>query len=103
MHAVIRTGGKQYRVEENSVVEVEKLPLSVGEPFETDQVLLVSDESGVQVGTPMVANARVHGTVVAQDKRRRISGLRFKPKKNYLKRYGHRQPITRIRIERIEA
>jgi large subunit ribosomal protein L21 len=101
MHAVIRTGGKQYRVEENSVVQVEKLALNPGDSFETDQVMLVSDENGVRVGTPVIPGAKVQGTVLAQEKHRRINGLKFKPKKNYLRRYGHRQPYTEIRIEKI--
>lgn len=103
MYALIRTGGKQYRVEENSVVQVEKLALNVGDTFQTDQVLLVSSDSGVQIGTPVVPTARVSGTVLAQGKQRRVHGLKFKAKKNYLKRYGHRQPYTQIRITKIEA
>jgi len=103
MYAIIRSGGKQYRVEENTVIDVDKIPAQPGEAFTTEEVLLVSRDGEVTIGRPYVEKARVIGTVLEHVKGEKIEGLKFKPKKNYLKRYGHRQMFSRIRIDRIEA
>lgn len=102
MYAIIESGGKQYRVEENQLVQVDRLPLDKGATFETEQVLLVGGED-IKVGQPYVAGARVIGAVVAHEKGRKIRVFKYKPKKNYRRRKGHRQDYTRVRIDRIQV
>ena len=103
MYAIIRTGGKQYRVAAGSTITVEKLE---GEPeatVELTDVLMVSGEDGLQVGTPTIAGAKVVATILEHGKGRKINGFTYKPKKNIHRRYGHRQSQTRLRIDSIEA
>lgn len=103
MYAVIRTGGKQYRVQENQLVKVEKLEAGVGAEVRLDEVLLVGGEDGVQVGAPTVAGAVVVTEVVSHGKGRKISGFTFKAKKNQRRRYGHRQQYTELRVQSISV
>lgn len=103
MYAVVETGGKQYRVREGDVIEVERLDAGVGDSVVLDQVHLVADESGVKIGTPTVSGAKVTAKVQGQGKGRKILVFKFKAKKNYRRRYGHRQPFSRLLIEKIEA
>lgn len=102
MYAIIKTGGKQYRVTEKDVIEVDKLENAQGEEVVLDQVLLVSDdEKGVNIGAPYVEGAKVVGKVVRHYKGRKIRGFTYKPKKDIRKRYGHRQQLTSLKIEQI--
>lgn len=101
MYAIVETGGKQYRVTAGDVVEVERLATPVGEEIVLTRVLAVVDGPKVSVGTPGVDGARVAATVLAHGRGRKVRGLKYKAKVNYRKRYGHRQPFTRIRIESI--
>jgi large subunit ribosomal protein L21 len=101
--AIIRTGGKQYRVEPGQLISVERLPYEVGHEVEIDDVLLVSDDESVRVGSPVVEGARVRATVVAQERGPKILVFKYKSKKRYRRRSGHRQELTRLRIEAIEA
>jgi large subunit ribosomal protein L21 len=103
MYAIIETGGKQYRVKEGDTLRVEKLPFRPGETLEFDNVLLVRDGDEVRIGNPVLSGACVLAKVIAQGKSRKILVFKYKPKKNYRKRYGHRQPYTEIRIEKIEV
>jgi large subunit ribosomal protein L21 len=103
MYAIMQTGGKQYRVQVGDVVYVEKLPVEEGAAVEFGEVLLVGKEDGVVVGQPLVAGAKVKGTVLKQGKAKKIIVYKYKPKKNYRRKYGHRQPWTKVRIEAIEA
>lgn len=103
MYAVIETGGKRYKVKEGDVLRVEKLPSEPGEIVEFDTVLLAHDGENVKVGNPVLSGARVTAKVIAQGKARKILVFKYKAKKNYRKRYGHRQPYTEIRIEKIEV
>jgi large subunit ribosomal protein L21 len=103
MYAIIKTGGKQYKVAEGDTLLVEKLE---GEPettVELTEVLLVQSEGSLQVGAPTVAGARVVAQIVEQTKGPKINAITFKPKKNERKRYGHRQQLTRLRVESIEV
>jgi large subunit ribosomal protein L21 len=103
MYAIIKTGGKQYKVAEGSVITVEKL---VGEPeatVELTEVLMVTGDDGLQVGSPTVVDAKVVATIVEQGKGKKISGFTYKPKKNEHRRYGHRQLQTKLRIESIQV
>jgi large subunit ribosomal protein L21 len=101
MYAVVETGGKQYRVQEGQIVDVERLPAEVGEEVELDQVLLVTDDDGVMVGQPIVEGAKVRATVLGHDKARRITVFKYKPKERYRRKLGHRQPFTRLRVNEI--
>lgn len=103
MYAIVQTGGKQYRVQVGDVVYVEKLPLEEGATVEFGEVLLVGKEDGVVVGRPLVEGAKVKGTVLKQGKAKKIIVFKYKPKKNYRRKRGHRQPWTKVRIEEIEA
>lgn len=103
MYAIIKTGGKQYKVSEGDLVRVEKLPYEVGETVEFDEVLLVANDSDVKVGAPTVANAKVSATVEDQNKAKKIIVYKYKPKKMYRKKQGHRQPYTLVKIDSISA
>ncbi|MEC9488137.1 MAG: 50S ribosomal protein L21 [Halanaerobium sp.] len=104
MYAIIETGGKQYKVEEGRFVKVEKLEAGEGEEVVFDRVLLVSDEeNGVTIGKPTVEGARVTGKVLEQGKEKKIIVFKYKPKKRYSRKYGHRQPFTRVLIENIQV
>ena len=96
MYAVIETGGKQYKVAEGDAIYVEKLDAPVGEQVVLDRVLLVSKDGDVVVGTPTVADAKVTAKVEDHGKGEKIIVLKYKPKKNYRKKTGHRQPFTVI-------
>lgn len=101
MYAVIETGGKQYRVQEGDVVFVEKLEASEGDVVNFDKVLVCSNDSGLNVGKPYVEGAKVEGTVLSQGKNKKIIVYKYKAKKNYSKKKGHRQPFTKVKIEKI--
>lgn len=103
MYAIIETGGKQYKVAEGEVIRVEKLEVGDAEQVKFDKVLLVAKEGGLTVGKPYLANAQVVASVVKQGKAKKILVFKYKPKVNYRKRYGHRQPFTALKIEKIEA
>jgi large subunit ribosomal protein L21 len=101
MYAVIKTGGKQYRVSPGDSVEVEKLPHEVGEQIALDQVLLVGNGSGLQVGRPLVEGAVVKATVTRQVKGRKVVVFKHRASKRYRRKKGHRQNYTRLRIDEI--
>ncbi|GIV11216.1 MAG: 50S ribosomal protein L21 [Fimbriimonadales bacterium] len=103
MYAIIQTGGKQYRVEPNTVVTVEKIEAEPGAQVEISEVLMVRTEDGVKVGAPYVAGAKVVAEIVKQTKAPKIIGFKYKPKKNERKRWGHRQQLTVLRIREIHA
>ena len=101
MYAVIETGGKQYRVQEGDVIRVEKLNIADGETVKFDKVLLVAEEGKLIVGKPYVDGAVVEGLVEKQDKAKKIIIFKYKAKKDYRKKQGHRQPYTQVKIEKI--
>lgn len=103
MYAIIKTGGKQYKVSEGDVIMVEKLAAAEGEAVVFDEVLTVVSDSEVKVGKPVVEGAKVTGKVEAQGKDKKILVFKYKAKSNYRKRQGHRQPFTKVVIEKIEA
>lgn len=103
MYAIIQTGGKQYRIAEGDVVYVEKLEAGEGEAVEFTEVLTVVKDGQVTVGAPVVAGAKVVGKVEQQGKGKKILVFKYKAKANYRKRQGHRQPFTKVLIEKIEA
>ena len=103
MYAVVRTGGKQVRVTPGYAVRVEKLPGTVGEPIEFDQVLLVGGEGETRVGTPLVEGVKVVGTITDQGRGPKITVFKMKRRKGYRRKTGHRQDYTEIRVDSIES
>lgn len=103
MYAIIETGGKQYRVQEGDVLFVEKLNIAEGETVEFDQVLAVSNGTELTVGTPVVEGAKVSATVEKNGKAKKVIIFKYKAKKDYRKKQGHRQPFTKVKIEKINA
>mgnify|MGYP000849550716 FL=1 len=101
MYAVIETGGKQYRVQEGDVVFVEKLDVAEGEVVNFDKVLILSNDEGLNAGKPYVEGAKVEGTALEQGKAKKIIVFKYKAKKNERKKKGHRQPFTKVKIEKI--
>lgn len=101
MYGIIETGGKQYKVQTGDVIMIEKLAADVGDAVEFDRVLVLNDQGNLRVGTPYISGARVVGKVLEQGKRRKILVFKYKPKINYRRRYGHRQPYTRVLVEEI--
>lgn len=99
--AVIQTGGKQHRVEPGQIIDVERLPFEEGETVELSEVLLVSNDNGLQHGQPLVEGAKVVGRVVKQTKGPKIIVFKYKPKVRYRRKKGHRQQVTRIAIDEI--
>jgi large subunit ribosomal protein L21 len=103
MFAIVKTGGKQYKVTEGSTITVEKL---LGDPestIELTEVLMVGGDGALRVGAPVVEGAKVVTTIVAHGKGRKINGFTYKPKKSEHRRYGHRQQLTRLRVVSIEG
>ena len=103
MYAIIKTGGKQYRVQEGDNIFVEKLDADVDSNVVFDQVLAVVNEGDVKVGAPVVEGAKVTAKVLAQGKEKKILVFKYKAKSNYRRRQGHRQPFTKVSIEKIEG
>ncbi|MGI6552127.1 MAG: 50S ribosomal protein L21 [Bacillota bacterium] len=102
MYAIMETGGKQYRVSPGQVLKVEKLEASPGETVEIDRVLLVSSDEGVKVGSPWLEGAKVVLKVRKHGKGDKIIVFKYKPKKNYRRKQGHRQPYTEVVVESIQ-
>ena len=103
MYAIIETGGKQYKVQEGEAIYVEKLPVGEGETVQFDRVLLVNKDGQVLVGNPTVSGATVTGKVERHGRGRKIVVFKYKPKKNYHRKQGHRQPYSKVVIEKINA
>jgi large subunit ribosomal protein L21 len=101
VYAIIKSGGKQYRVEPGVVVALERLPGEVGSQVELDQVLLVSDGSTIKVGQPTVAGAKVISQIVAHTRGKKIDVFKFKRRKKYRRKTGHRQNLTEVRVAEI--
>lgn len=103
MYAIIKTGGKQYRVQEGDNIFVEKLASDVDSEVVFDQVLAIVNDGDVKVGTPVVEGAKVTAKVLEQGKEKKIRIFKYKAKSNYRRRQGHRQPYTKVTIEKIEG
>ncbi|MFN2183773.1 MAG: 50S ribosomal protein L21 [Anaerolineae bacterium] len=103
MYAVVKTGGKQYRVSPGDSIEVEKLPHEVGEQVELEEVLLVANGSRTKIGRPVVKGAKVKATVTRQAKGRKVIIFKYRSSKRYRRHKGHRQHLTRLRIDEIVA
>ena len=101
MFAVIETGGKQYKIQEGDVLQVEKLGLEKGQKVTFDHVLLIDDEKDTFIGTPFLENALVRGEVIENFKDEKVIVFKKKRRKQYKKKIGHRQELTRVKIEEI--
>ena len=103
MYAIIKTGGKQYKVAEGSEIIIEKLDAAEGDAVKFDEVLAVGEGAELKIGRPFVDGASVTGTVVKVGKGPKIRIFKYKHKTNYRRRQGHRQPFTKVKIEKIES
>lgn len=101
MYAIIRSGGKQYRTEVGSTLDVDKLPNEVGDSLEITEVLLVGDEDNTIIGQPLVEGAAVKATVVEQFRGKKILVYKYRQRTNYRRKQGHRQYYTRLQIDEI--
>ena len=102
MYAVIKTGGKQYRVAEGDLVRVERIPGERGSEIHLNEVLLIRGDDQITVGKPTIPGASVSGTIEEQGKGKKIMGLKYKRRKSYRRRWGHRQLFTAVRIQSIQ-
>jgi len=103
VYAIIETGGKQYRVQEGDVLLLDRLAREENETVVFDRVLAVKQGEEFRVGTPTLEGARVTGRVLGHGRSRKIIVFKYRPKVNYRRKRGHRQPFTRVKIERIEV
>ncbi|MDD2619446.1 MAG: 50S ribosomal protein L21 [Syntrophomonadaceae bacterium] len=104
MYAIIQTGGKQYKVSEGIILKVEKLEAEAGDKLVLDQVLMLNDENGnTKIGSPLLDGARVTVEVVEQGRGKKVVVYKYKKRKNYRRKQGHRQPFTKIKVEKIEG
>ena len=102
MYAIIATGGKQYKVSEGDIINVEKLGAEAGTTYTFDQVLAVSND-GLKIGNPVVEGASVEASVLGDGKAKKVVVYKYKPKTGYHKKNGHRQQYTAVKIEKINA
>jgi large subunit ribosomal protein L21 len=103
MYAVVRTGGKQVRVEAGQAIRIEKLEGNVGDSIQLSDVLLVGADDGVKIGQPLVEGACVSGTITAQARHPKITVFKMKRRKGYRRTMGHRQSYTEVRIDKIDG
>ena len=101
MYAIIETGGKQYKVTEGDVITVEKLAVEQRQQYDFDKVIMVAKENDVTVGAPYVAGAKVSASVLGEGKHKKVVVYKYKSKKGFHKKKGHRQPFTKLQIQSI--
>jgi large subunit ribosomal protein L21 len=103
MYAVVNTGGKQYKVQQGEVLRIEKIPGDVGSPVNFDRVLMFSDGENVSIGQPVLDNVAVEGHIVEQGKAKKILVFKYKRRKRYRRKQGHRQEFTAVQIDSIKG
>jgi len=103
MYAVVNTGGKQYKVQQGEVLRIEKIPGDVGSPVTFDRVMMFSDGETVSIGQPVLDNVAVEGHIVAQGKAKKILVFKYKRRKRYRRKQGHRQEFTAVQIDSIQG
>ena len=101
MYAIIETGGKQYKVAEGDIIKVEKLGAEAGQEYTFDKVLVLAKDGDVKVGAPYVEGAAVTASVIGDGKAKKVVVYKYKPKKGFHKKNGHRQPFTKLQIKSI--
>lgn len=101
MLAIIKTGGKQYKVAVGDKIKIEKLEGEAGSVISFDEVLFIGDEKDVKIGTPFISGAKVEGTLVEQGRHKKVWGIKHKPKKRYKVKFGHKQLYTEVEITKI--
>lgn len=101
MYAIVKVGGRQYKVAKADVLDVDRLPVEQGSALTLDKVLLIEEDGRATVGAPYVDGAEVVATAVRHVRGPKIDAMKYKPKKNYRRQWGHRQALTRIRVEEI--
>ena len=102
MYAVVSSGGKQYKVQKGEILRVEKISGDIGVPVSFDKVLMFSDGENVNIGQPVLENVSVNGHIVEQDKAKKIIVFKYKRRKRYRRKQGHRQQYTAVKIDSIE-
>ncbi len=102
MYAIVNTGGKQYKVHQGDVLRIEKIPGEVGSPVSLDRVLMFADGENVDIGRPVLDSVVVKGHIVDQNKARKILVFKYKKRKRYRRKLGHRQKYTAVKIDSIE-
>ncbi len=102
MYAIVNTGGKQYKVRQGDVLRIEKIPGEVGSPVSLDRVLMFADGENVDIGRPVLDNVVVKGHIVDQNKARKVLVFKYKKRKRYRRKLGHRQKYTAVKIDSIE-
>lgn len=103
MYAVIKSGGKQYRVAPGQILKLETLPQEVGQAFTFDEVLMLANDEGIFVGKPLLETARVNAEVLGHGRNKKVHILKFRRRKHYMKRQGHRQNYTAVKITAMHA
>ncbi|MBT4837901.1 MAG: 50S ribosomal protein L21 [Methylococcales bacterium] len=103
MYAVIKTGGKQYRVKQGDTLRVEKINAEEGASIELDQVLMINNENDVVVGKPFIEGGKVSATVKSQGRAKKVNILKFRRRKHHMKKMGHRQSFTELEITGISS
>ena len=103
MFAIVKTGGKQYKVQKDDIIKVEKLDVKAGDKIDLDNVLFISDNGKATIGEPTVKGAKVACEVVAQDRAAKITVFKKKRRQNYRRKAGHRQDITVLRVKDVKA
>lgn len=101
MHAVIKTGGKQYRVKEGDVLKIEQLPFDVGHVIDFNEILMITANDKTTIGTPFIAKGSVKAEVISQGRHKKIKIIKFRRRKHHMKQMGHRQNYTEIKITAI--
>ena len=101
MHAVVATGGKQYRVKEGDVIKVESLKVEAGDKIKLDQVLMVSDGENIEIGKPLLEGKTVAAEVLSNGRHKKVRIIKFKRRKHHMKQMGHRQNFTELKITKI--
>jgi large subunit ribosomal protein L21 len=103
MYAVIATGGRQYKVQEGDIIRVEKLGVEPGTSYKFEEVLVIGEGDSISVGTPFVQGAEVVASVIGDGKEKKVIIYKYKSKKGFHKKKGHRQPFTKVKIETVKA
>lgn len=103
MYAIIETGGKQYKVTEGDIIKVEKLDVEAGASYTFDKVLTIANGDDIKFGAPVVSGASVNASVIGDGKAKKVIIYKYKPKKGFHKKKGHRQPFTMLKIEKING